>query len=364
MSFTVALDARLIGGDATGDSTYWTGLLRGLSERATSNRYLLLSNRPPPEKIPDGDRFRWITLPARSNRWWSLVQFPLAARKLGAQAIHTQYNLSPLVGKRGVTTIHDVSFFIGPEWFRPRDRIFLTRFVPRSAARAARVIAVSNTSKAEIERFIPAAQGKIVVALNGANEAIQPIAPERAREIVQEELGVAAPYLLTVGTRWPRKNMKLAIEACELLGRELPHRLAVTGKPGWGEEPPGARIVPTGYVSEAQLSALYSAAELYLAPSFHEGFGIPLVEAFGCGCPVLCSSGGALPEVAGDAAQVLASWEADAWRDAISNLLSDSSKLDAMRAKGRVRASAFRWRDSAGAHEQAYAETARSEGVR
>src|SRR5687767_6719140 len=118
----VAIDARLVGGTATGDSTYWLGLLYGLSQIATDFKFLLISNAKAPPKIPQSDNFRWMTVPARSNRWWSLVRFPLAARKAGAGVSHTQYNLSPLVGRSGITTIHDVSFFIGPEWFQPKDR--------------------------------------------------------------------------------------------------------------------------------------------------------------------------------------------------------------------------------------------------
>lgn len=359
MSLTVALDARLAGRDATGDSTYWTGLLHGLSERNSSNRYLLLSNGEAPPGIPEGPRFRWITVPARSSRWWSLVRFPLAARQLGADVIHTQYNLSPLVGARGVTTIHDVSFFIGPEWFRPRDRYLLQRFVPRSARRAARVIAVSEISKTEIERYIPAARGKVRVALNGPNPAIAHTVPDVARARVASELGIREPFLLTVGTRWPRKNMKLAIEACERLPKDIPHLLALTGKPGWGEENLGGRTRATGFVSEAMLSCLYSSASVYLAPSRHEGFGITLVEAFACGCPVICSAGGAHPEVAGDAAEVLDSWDPEDWASRISSLLGDSSKLDSMRERGFRRARDFSWRTSAERHEQAYAEVAR-----
>jgi glycosyltransferase involved in cell wall biosynthesis len=354
----VALDARLVGRESTGDSTYWGGLLEGLAQVEPGIEFLLFSNGPRPPGIPESEKFRWIELKARTSRWWSLVRFPLAARKAGARAIHTQYNLSPLCGSRGITTIHDVSFFIGPEWFRRKDLALLRRFVPASARRAAKVVTVSETSRSEIERFIPAAKGKIVVALNGPNPRIAPMERAEAGELVRRTVGVAEPYFLTVGTRWPRKNMALAVRACELLPSEMPHRLLITGKPGWGEERLGGRALAAGYVDEPTLSALYSAADLYLAPSRHEGFGIPLLEAFVCGCPVVCSSGGALPEVAGDAALVLPDWEPESWARAISALAMDSSKLDAMRERGYARAKEFSWRRSADAHTQAYLEVA------
>jgi glycosyltransferase involved in cell wall biosynthesis len=354
----VALDARLAGGDSTGDSTYWTGLLRGLAKTDSPHHFLLFSNGPRPSGIPDSEKFRWVELSSRSSRWWSLVRFPLAARRAGARAIHTQYNLSPLVGKVGITTIHDVSFFVGPHWFRPRDLMLLRRFVPASARRAAKVVTVSETSRGEIERYLPGARGKVTVALNGPHPDLDPVPREEARAFVRTELGLEGPFLLAVGTRWPRKNMALAIEACERLGPELPHRLALTGKPGWGAEPTGKRILATGYVSFDQLAALYAAADLFLCPSLHEGFGMTVVEAFHCGCPVLCSSGGALPEVAGDAARVMPDFRPSSWSRAIAELLGDSSKLESMRAQGRERAKAFTWRASAQAHLEVYREVA------
>jgi glycosyltransferase involved in cell wall biosynthesis len=348
----VAIDARLAGGTSTGDSTYWTGLLHGL-RNAEGTRFLLFSNAPRPPGIPERPFFHWIHLPG-TGRWWSLVRFPLRARAMGAGAIHTQYTLSPLVGRHGLTTIHDVSFLIGPEWFRPRDRLLLSRTVPASARRAARVLTVSETSREEIERLIPAAAGKTVVTPNACPPWIEPVPREEARARVERELGLAGPFALTVGTRWPRKNVDLAVSAVEGLPESRSLTLALTGKAGWGSAESGRRTRAVGYVENDLLCALYSAAELYLAPSRHEGFGIPLLEAFRCGCPVVCSRGGAMPEVAGDAARIVDSWEPIDWSHAIEELLSDSSKLDELRRRGRERERTFTWEATAQRTLEAY----------
>jgi alpha-1,3-rhamnosyl/mannosyltransferase len=139
--------------------------------------------------------------------------------------------------------------------------------------------------------------------------------------------------------------MQLAIDAVERISSE--HRLVVTGKVGWGDQSIGAKTIPVGYVDEDSLSALYSAAEIYLAPSRHEGFGIPLLEAFRCGCPVICSSGGALPEVAGGAAEVEPTWSSDHWAATIESLLGDQSKLEELRIRGMERERHFSWEDAA-----------------
>src|SRR5947208_6429719 len=106
----IAIDARLVGGQNTGDSTYWTGLLLCLSRVNANFRFLLFSNVRKPSGIPESENFQWVRIPGRSSRWWSLSRFPLNARRMGASAIHTQYSLSPLAGKAGITTVHDISF--------------------------------------------------------------------------------------------------------------------------------------------------------------------------------------------------------------------------------------------------------------
>jgi glycosyltransferase involved in cell wall biosynthesis len=344
----IAIDARLVGAESTGDSTYWTGLLYGLSRIGTSHEIILFSHTPKPS-IPWLEAFQWVTIPARSQRFWSLLAFPIAARRHGATSIHTQYTLSPLAGRKGITTIHDVSFFIGPEWFKPKDRFLLQRSVPASATRAARIMAVSNTSKEEIERYIPSASAKVTVSPNACPPWIERSSRKPSHE---------GAYVLTVGTRWPRKNMSLAVEAMSLLPSDLPHKLLVTGKQGWGESDLGARGVATGYVSNEELGNLYSHADLYLAPSRHEGFGIPVLEAFRCGCPVLSSRGGALPEVVGDAGVIEPSWEPEDWAAAIQRLVNDKSKLEELRGKGFERERLFTWDDCARITEQVYSEVA------
>jgi glycosyltransferase involved in cell wall biosynthesis len=355
---TVAIDARLACGQNTGDSTYWTGLLYGLSRIAPDARFLLFSNAEKPAAIPWHSSFEWVRVPGRRSRWWSIVRFPMAARRLGASVLHTQYTLSPLA-VNGVTTIHDVSFLIGPEWFRSRDRMSMSATVPPSCARAKRVIAVSETCKQEIERLIPAARGKTEVTFNACPPWI--VAKPRAESIkaVRKNYGIDGPFALTVGTRWPRKNMALALDAVRSLPPDVDLRLVVTGKPGWGEERLGERGIATGYVSNDEISTLYSAASLYLAPSRHEGFGIPILEAMRCGCPVMCSTGGALPEVAGDAAFVEASWEPEAWASSIARLVQDSSILRELQRKGKERESEFSWERTAKRTLEIYREAVR-----
>ncbi len=352
----VALDVRTIGKDQTGDTTYWTGLVRGLSRLDSEVRYLLFSNAPRPPEIPESDRFQWVELHSHRERWWSLFRFPLVAKRMGARAFHVQYNLSPLITHGGITTIHDVSFYHNAEWFRPQDRLVLQRFVPASARRADRVLTVSEFSRREINRYISGVSDKVVVVPNACSEQVHQVADPTP---VLKELGINGPYVLTVGTRWPRKNLQTVVDAVERLPDSLPHKLVVTGKPGWDEGAPGKRTLQTGFVSQEQLCALYSAADLYLAPSHYEGFGITLLEAFTCGCPVLASANGAHEEVAGEAAAFVPPSQGGAWTSAMEGLLNDPTRRSNLRELGSERAKMFNWDKSATMIEQVYREVAR-----
>ncbi len=360
MSLRIAIDARLTNGSSTGDSTYWTCLTEALATLEDDFHLLLYSNAPSPSWIPENPKLSWRFIPARSARWWSYVAFPLAAKRDLADVIHTQYSLSPLAGRHGVTTVHDVSFFINPTWFPLRHRTILRKTVPSSVRRASAVITVSHTSKKEIDFYIPGFEHKIRPIYNACPPWIQRVPKQHAREEVLNRFGIEGPYMLSVGTRWPRKNFALASEAARLLQKEMHLPLVITGKEGWGAQnsvDPGSEL-RVGYVERGDLSFLYSAASIYVLPSLHEGFGIPMLEAWRCGTPVLCSRGGALPEIAGDAAFVENSWNAVDWAARILSLWEDEGKLTEMRERGLRREAEFSWDRAARETLQVYREVA------
>lgn len=357
----VALDVRLATQLSTGDSTYWRGVIEGLAQQEDlAIEPLLLSDQPAPPWLPSSFKSKWYVIESREipgrSRWWSWVQFPQSARRQGCDLIHSQYAMSPLCRGRAVTTIHDVSFFIGPEWFPTRDRWLLQRLVPATCRRARGVITVSETSRREIEQYIPAAQGKVKVTLNASGPVVKPLDKREAREQL-DAAGFPSRYILALGTRWPRKNLGLAVDAYARYRRENPETkvsLVVAGKSGWSDVRSAEGVFLPGYVPDELLSALYAGADLFLLPSLHEGFGIPILEAFTARCPVLCGPGGAMPEVAGQAAAVAPDYQEATWAKLIADLLADSGKLDSMRDKGVSRLSQFSWGDHGAKLVEAY----------
>lgn len=344
----IAIDARLVAGTSTGDSSYWTCLIDALARNFVNDEFFLFSNIAKPPNVPSAPNLKWHIVPANNTRIWSLISFPRVAKKLGCEVTHVQYSLSPFA-VNPVTTIHDVSFFIGPEWFPEKDRKLLQKTVPISARMAKRVITVSETSRQEIVRFIPGTRDKIRVALNATPYWIEKVAAQDAQKVLFE-LGIKPPFFLTVGTNWARKNMQLAVDATRNLG--IP--LIVTGKQGDTIKAPHVRAV--GYVDNQALAALYSTCTMYLAPSLHEGFGIPILEAFRCGAPVICGYGGAMPEIAGTCAIVKRDYDAGSWEKSIKEALADQSKLEAMRMAAMRREAGFTWDASAIKHMEIYKE--------
>jgi alpha-1,3-rhamnosyl/mannosyltransferase len=264
------------------------------------------------------------------------------ARALKADLVHVQYSASPLLRTPFVATIHDVSFFVGPHWFRPKDRFLLRSSVPKAAKRARVVLTVSEASKRDIVKHLSVPERKVVATPLAPHPDLHAAPADQVASRL-DRLGVARPYALSVSTRWPRKNMDLAVRAMERLAASTPHRLVLTGKAGWGEAAQGHRTQAAGYVAVEDLAALYAGADLYLCPSLYEGFGLPVVEAFALGCPVVVGPGGALPEVAGNAGFVLPDYEEETWHSAIESLLADPDRRAALAEAGRQRAKEFSW---------------------
>jgi len=355
----IGIDASLLAGRFTGDRTYWRHLIRALTALRIGHSYILYTPEPIVGFECAGDTVEMRVVPARNRRWWSMVVLPAAARRDGVCLLHSQYTISPLLRVTAVTTVHDVSFLIGPEWFRPRDRLLLRLSVPASIHRAAKVLTVSETSRADIERLIPSARGKTVATPLGTPDGFRRIA--EASSIVQQRFGLSQPYALAVGTRQPRKNLPMLVRAFEqaVAKHGLPHKLALVGKSGWGPLVEGPHVRDLGYVPDEALPALYSGADAFFFPSLYEGFGLPVLEAMACGCPVVCSDGGALPEVAGDAAWVVSAADEGAWADAIGRVLDSPDLREELAAKGAERARMFSWRDTAERTAEVYREVAK-----
>ena len=175
--------------------------------------------------------------------------------------------------------------------------------------------------------------------------------------------GIRQPFLLYVGGFSPRKNVRALLVAYSQLPAALRRRYLLVC-PGLlqGDDYQKLaaalhiqdRVVFPGFVPVSQLPLFYNGATLFCYPSFYEGFGLPLLEAMACGCPVLAADTSSLPEVGGDSVAYATPYQSTAWRDAIEGLLEQPDQLAALGRKGLARAATFSWRQAAAQTRQAY----------
>ena len=364
-----AIDAHAIGQHLTGNEVYVRSLLGALAEVDGESDFLAYVSQPGAE--------RWIPRRVQTRKVASNAYFRLAwnlGRRINEDRpdlIHVQYT-APLFGKAPViVTVHDVSFLDHPEYFRPLARSRLQYTVARTIGLAERVLTVSDFSRRAILRHYEIPADKVRVVLNAANPEFRVIGRERVIENVRRRLGFDAPFVLTVGDLQPRKNhIGLIAAFAKLLGAfpHLKHHLVAAGKETWFApnvqqaalaSGVAERIHFPGFVSDAELHALYNTCDCFIFPSFYEGFGLPVLEAMACGRAVACSNTSALPEVAGGAALLFDPHRIEEMTGALSLLLLNAELSGSLSRQGIRRASHFTWRKSARGTLEVYKEVVR-----
>jgi len=269
--------------------------------------------------VPDG--VEPVRLATSTQELRMALTLPRLLRRLRPELAHFQHAL-PL-GWRGssVVTLHDLSFETDPASMGRFDRFVFRTMVPRAARGADHLLAVSERTRADVERVYGIDPAKVTVTPNGVDPAFSPASD-----------GGHDGYLLFVGAVQPRKDPLAALDAARIAGLPLvvvgPEKdagLAAKLREG------GADL--RGYVEKGELAELYRRAAAVLLPSRFEGFGLPALEAMACGTPVVVSDDPALREVAGDAAAVSVA-------DALEN-------REQLRAAGLARAKLFSWEETA-----------------
>lgn len=257
-----------------------------------------------------------------------------------------------------VATLHDAIPLSHPEWAVPKYRSAKNILMRVAAHWADAVITVSNAMVPSlVEQFRVPAE-RITVIHNGIDgEWFQRMLPE-TRIAVLSRHGLPPRFFLTVGTLQPRKNLGRILAAhCALPARiRREHALVIVGRMGWGVDDliPAIRaghaageIFWLDYVPHTELRAIFQSAHALVFPSLHEGFGMPVVEAFASGVPVITSNVSALPEVAGDAALQVDPRDTDAIREAMLRLSEDPALCSRLVMAGSLRAAAFSWQTCA-----------------
>lgn len=325
-------------------------------------------------------------------RLWHRLRIPVPVELIVGKVdvFHSpDFTLPPtLPGVPTLLTVHDLSFVRDPDSAWPSLRAFLNKAVPRSVKRATHVLADSLATKNDLIELFGTPAEKITVLYSGVEARFAPVRDQAEIERVCAKYQLPRPFILSVGTLQPRKNYGRLIEAFAGLlkhaersgeaaqskhaveyGNSHPssplraaqdasgdHHLVITGGKGWMYESIFEQVKSLGlenrvhfpgFVDDADLPALYSAADLFAYVSLYEGFGLPLLEAMACGTPVIASNVSSLPEVVGDVGLQVNPRDVADITQALRAMINQSDLRTTTVAAGLDRARMFSWEKAA-----------------
>lgn len=257
-----------------------------------------------------------------------------------------------LRGKK-INIIHDLGYFEKKINAYPfLDTLFMKTFMKLSCKLGNKVLAVSNATKKDIIKRFNISKDKIKVIHEGIEPNFKVIKNNKVIEKTLKKYDVNKPFIFYSGSISPRKNISRILEAYKNINTDLKYELIITGLKKWSHEEietelnkkSNKKIKLLGYVSEEELIHLYNSAELYLYPSLYEGFGLPILEAQACGCPVITSNLTSMPEVAGEGAILVDPYNTKQIEKAIVDILSNKELKNELINKGFNNIKRFSWK--------------------
>ena len=300
---------------------------------------------------------------------WEQFVLPVHIFRYEIDVLHSPGFVIPFFAScRRILTIADTTFITHAHSHTFFKQIYFGLLMPLSIKRADSVISISKNTKSDILSIVNVEPNKIIPIYLAADDIFKKSSKERARSVLRRKYShkgngalsesLRRPFLLFVGVIEPRKNIEGILHAFYELKDTLlkRHRLVIVGKKGWkcGSifsliESLGLRdrVIFTGYVPDEDLVNFYNAADILLYPSFYEGFGIPIVEAMSCGCPVITSDVSSMPELAGNAAMLVNPHNNHELVRAIASIFQDKSLRRKLISQGLVQSRRFSWKKCA-----------------
>ncbi len=356
----IAIEARALGRPASGISTYVRELVRALREAAPDDEISLLQEGPTSELL--------LSL-------WLNTTVPQWLSKTQPDVVHFTKAALPYQKKfPAVVTIYDVIPLLFPESQKFLPRLLWPITLRHAAHTADHIITISETSKKDIVEQLQVAPEKITVTPLPVNQGMQ------NSELRVQKYANTTPYILFLGTIEPRKNVPALVRAFAKIAHTIPHNIVIAGRAYKGIDDVHAAIKNSGvaeriqlrnFVPTEELRALYTNASLFVWPSIYEGWGFPPQEAMAAGVPVIVSNGGSLPEVVGEAGEIvpftapkIAERTHDeafevALADRIVAVLSNPEKQAAMREAGLRQVQKLSWPVTARATLKVYEQVSR-----
>jgi len=365
------MDARRSG--FFGIGTYIRNLVAALARLDQTNRYTLIT-LPGAEPLHGvGPNFQTAVFARPDTDRLQNVTFPFFLKQLGADLFHIPLNsVAYCMPKPYVVTIHDLSSLTDKGGGGMREMFHRERY-RRGAARAARVIAVSNATRRDLETVLGIAPERIRTVYSAPDPIFGPADLDGARaDAVLQRYSIQPPFILYAGTIRPHKNVGRLVEAFSVVRSEFEShpvlrdlKLVIIGDelsryPAVRRAVAATRIAPfvrfLGFVPVETLRVFYQAATLFAFPSLSEGFGLAPLEAMACGTPVISSDLPALVEAVGEAAELVSPDNVFDIARGLRRLLLDPELRDRRGEEGRAQAANFSWDDTARAVLRIYEE--------
>lgn len=365
----IAIDARMYGPEqCSGIGIYIQKLTEQLFLIDKKNEFIVFLREPAFSQFvePNARVKKALVTP----RWYSYAEqfvLPFQFAKQKFDLIHYPHFNSPILfpwlpkpwrrwQEKSVCTIHDITplFFPGHKMGSIVRRLGYRAVFNSTLKKASKIIAVSESTKAGIVRHFYINPDKIKVIYNGVDERFRPIMDCGIINKAKEKYGISKPFIFFVSVWRNHKNVEGLIKAFNIAKEKygLPHQLVLGGREDLHytnvrEEIEKSQykndIITPGYLDDNELPTLYSAADLFVIPSFIEGFGLTAIEAQKCGCPVVSSNTTSLPEILGDSALLFNPNNAIEMAEQIQRIASDSTLQTALREKGFTNANRFSW---------------------
>ena len=364
MSRSILIDCRMMMEKPDGIGRYLSQLVPELINLAPDIHFHIL-RRPNPWSEYNLEELQRqnVTQHISKTKQMSLRQHfavPWLARRLGVDLLHYPHYDAPvsLASVPVVATIHDLKYLKHPHWYRRGSRlknIYARWSYGQTAKHASAIIAVSHFTADQFRNTFPRANAQVTVIHEAVGREFRSH-PEILSRVAQERHGIARPFVLTVGERRPHKNQAGLIRAFAHCNARNTHDLVIVGG-AYGDYLEPERVVSEfgmennvhflDKVSDADLRALYSEADVFALVSKYEGFGFPLLEAMNSGTAVVASETTATGEIAGSGALLVDPDDHLAIGDAIYRLLTDEGQRTIQIEKGRKRAQQFCWNKAA-----------------
>lgn len=357
---TIGINARYLQRSMSGIERYTFELIKNISIMNNFNKYVLFFNQHEPlMSFANKPNFiNYVTsIPTKIRIlriFWEQFWLFREIRYNNVDLFHGPSFLTP-VNKvcKYIITIHDLSFFKYPESFTLENKLYFKFFLKRSIVNSDRIIADSQSTKKDILRYFGIEDKKVKVIYLGVDDKYKKIESSLKLNQVRKKYSLPDKFIMFTGVLSPRKNLERTFEAFYQLKKEnIPHKFVIVGKKGWLYQTIFDRIkqlnlekeiIFTDYVDEDDLPYLYNLASALVLVSLYEGFGLPVLEAMACGCPVLTSKTSSLPEVAGDASILVNPLSVEEIKNGMKEILFDDSLRNTLIKKGFEQVKKFSW---------------------